>query len=173
MPRGILEKDVGVPWTVLGKPWVTGCAKHCCSLGRFYWAIQCIHSFPKNSLGQRSHLSHQCEESPQDTAPAEDSLAVVVYFSPMRMEGPEHLSPPLVPSCASWLFGGWFWKGHPPLICGESCQGGCHQAQGGCKCFSASQLAGPVSPPKPGGGADFWRHCCLLHPCPYWGDISV
>lgn len=73
----------------------------------------------------------------------------------MKMEGPEHLSPALAASCASWLFGEWFWKGHPLLILqGELPRGAVPKLS---EVVSASQLAAPVSLPKARQGEPvFW-----------------
>lgn len=78
------------------------------------------------------------------------------------MEGPEHLLPPLAPSCASWLFGEWFWKGHPSLILqGVLPRGAVTKPSE----VLSPQLAGPPSPPKPGRGSPFLGHYlpCQVH----------
>lgn len=93
-------------------------------------------------------------------------------ISPMRTEGPEHPSFPWTCWCARWLFGGWFWKWHPPFPRSEMQRGASHQTWGG---VSAAQLEGLVSPPKPGRGEPvFLGHSHSLQgPWPQRGDISV
>lgn len=93
-------------------------------------------------------------------------------ISPVRMEGPEHPSFPRTRWCARWLFGGWFWKRHPPLLRSEMPRGASHQTRRG---VSAAQLEGLASPPKPGRGEPvFLGHSHSLQgPWPHRGDISV
>lgn len=96
----------------------------------------------------------------------------VVCLSPMRTEGPEHLYPPLNPSCANWLFGEWFWKGILLSSCGENCQGSCRQTRGGCKCFSAGRSS---EPPKTRWREPIFRDTAFpARPMsPLWGHLCA
>lgn len=92
------------------------------------------------------------------------------YISPMRTEGPEHLSSPWTQSCASGSSESNFGSGTLLSSCGERCRGELSPNPERWKCCSAGGSAEP--PQSQAGGSPFFG--ALTFPAgPGGGGVSV